>query len=151
MTPQRSQREKAAILLVAMLSVFPLPYILPHGAVTFSVFVVPIILAAAAGATVARSIFGETLLFSIAPIQPHSLAEMPAIVLLGLAAGTASALFVAVQARALRVRSGLPFTRIAIGGLISALAILAVPEAMGVGYDSLNAALIVTFAPSALV
>lgn len=46
MTPQRSQREKAAILLVAMLSVFPLPYILPHGAVTFSVFVVPIILAA---------------------------------------------------------------------------------------------------------
>ena len=103
---------------------------------------IPIILSAAAGATVARSIFGETLLFSVAPIQPHSLAEMPAIALLGFAAGTAAALFVVVQARTLRVRSGQPVTRIAVGGLITAFAILGVPEAMGVGYDSLNAALI---------
>lgn len=103
---------------------------------------VPVILAAASGATVARAVFGETLHFSVAPPALSSLAELPGVAALGLAVGTAAALFIALQSAVLNARHYLPFTRIALAGILTAGGALAVPSVMGVGYDSLNAALL---------
>ncbi|WP_127478232.1 chloride channel protein [Sulfurivermis fontis] len=103
----------------------------------------PVILAAVSGAVLTRAVFGDATAFSVPALEMHSLWELPWLVVIGLVLGTLSAAFI----RLLRASSAaLPkvplWLRTTLAGAIVGLLALAVPQIMGVGYDTMNAMLL---------
>ncbi len=109
---------------------------------TFASFI-PVMLAAAAADAVSVAVLGSEPAFVVPELSMGSLREMPLIIVLGLLAGAFSALFAhMLHGLAGSVRDW-PFWRRAIlagvgVGLLGAL----VPEVMGIGYDTVNDALL---------
>lgn len=102
---------------------------------------IPVMLAAITSTTMTRAVYGSEMIFSIPPISMASLWEMPFIALLGLVVGCCAALFMIILKTALRYIDKPIFSRMALAGLITGACALLAPEIMGIGYDSLNAAL----------
>ncbi len=103
----------------------------------------PVILAAVSGAVLSRAVFGDATAFSVPPLDMLSLWELPWLVLIGLVLGTLSAAFI----RLLRASSAaLPkvplWLRTTLAGAIVGLLAMAVPQIMGVGYDTVNGVLL---------
>ncbi len=102
----------------------------------------PVILATVSATTLTRFAFGEDLAFSVPPLNMGSMAELPLILLMGMALGAVAAAFIRLlrlfyqrgQALPLWLR---PMTAGALVGLIG----LVVPQVMGIGYDTVNDAL----------
>jgi len=104
---------------------------------------IPVILAAVSATTITRLVFGSAPAFVLPPLQLGSLAELPYILLVGLIMGTLAALFIQM----LQIFSGTLtrqaiWLRMTLAGLATGLCALIVPEIMGVGYDTVNAALL---------
>lgn len=102
----------------------------------------PVILAAASATVLSRLVYGADAALSVPDIHFGSLAELPLVVLTGLVAGTLAAAFT----RTLLYFSGtLPdlsvWARAALGGLATGLVGMAVPEVMGIGYDTVDQAM----------
>jgi CIC family chloride channel protein len=100
---------------------------------------IPVMLAAVAASAVSRTLSGggEALL-GIPVVELKSLWEIPYIVLLGLACGAAIALFIRVL-RFTAQHSHWPVAvRFALAGCFTGAIALAVPETLGLGYDSLG-------------
>lgn len=113
----------------------------------------PVILAAVTGASLAQALYGNAPLFTLPPLAPVTLAELPILALGGIAIG----LFAALQLRLFaRLRNGrfnrapLPLRFVAAGLLTGSVAIT-VPEVMGVGYDTVQLALLGELTLSALL
>ena len=103
--------------------------------------IIPIILAAVSATALSNAVFGSESTFRAA-IEIGSLAEMPLVLLLGLAAGTVSALFNQLVESTTRHSQSLPFwLRTFLAGLLLGLFGVLVPQVMGIGYDTVNAAL----------
>lgn len=102
---------------------------------------IPIILASVAGAIVSRAVFGHETAFNVPALNMTSLWEIPYVLLLGVAAGLVSAGYIF----AVKGFQKLGHTPLVLrwGGLT--LATLAIswwlPEILGIGYDTVNAAL----------
>ncbi len=102
----------------------------------------PVILAAASAAALSRAVFGAEPVLSVPAVHFDSLAGLPLVLLTGLVAGTLAAIFTRSLLRVGALLPGLPVgPRMALGGLVAGLAALAVPEVMGVGYDTVDLAL----------
>lgn len=115
---------------------------------------IPIILAAITATTVMRAIGGTDKLFlfpDIDTIAMSSLAELPYIVLLGLVVGGCAALFMMILKLGLRQAEKPIALRATLAGLITGCCALAIPEVLGIGYDSLNAILANEYAPSIII
>ena len=102
---------------------------------------IPVMLAAITGTTMTRAVYGSAMLFSIPPIAMSSLWEIPFIALLGFVVGCCAALFMTVLKTALRYADKPVLPRLALAGFITGCCALVAPQVMGIGYDSLNAAL----------
>lgn len=102
---------------------------------------IPVMLAAITGTTMTRAVYGTESLFLIPPIEMASLWELPYIILLGLIAGSAAALFQMTLKLGLRFSEHSILLRCIAAGFVTGCVALLVPEVMGIGYDSLNAAL----------
>jgi len=103
--------------------------------------ITPVILAAVSATMLSNAVFGSESAFRVA-VEIGSLAEMPLVLLLGLAAGAVSALFNQAVESTTRHSQSLPFwLRTAIAGLLLGLFGVLVPQVMGIGYDTVNAAL----------
>ncbi len=103
----------------------------------------PVILAAVSGAVLTRAVFGADTAFSVPPLDMHSLWDLPWLALMGLVLGTVSALFI----RLLRASAGVLATsplwlRTTLAGAVTGLMAMAVPQIMGVGYDTVNGMLL---------
>jgi H+/Cl- antiporter ClcA len=105
---------------------------------------IPLVVASAVAAGVHSSLFGSGPLFAVPSHRFAGLARLPLYAVLGLACG----LLAVVVTRVLsRVEDGFarlpvdPLWHPALGGLAFALVGLAVPAALGVGYDSIGAVL----------
>ncbi len=103
---------------------------------------VPIILAAVAGATVGQLAFGAAPSLPVPPVVLGSLWELPLIVTAGLAIGALAAAFSRALLHVAACARPWPWpARLTAGGLATAAAGLAVPEVMGLGYDTVGRAL----------
>ncbi len=103
--------------------------------------IIPVILAAVSATALSNAILGSESAFRAA-VEVGSLADMPLVLLLGLAAGTVSALFNQLVETTAHHSQALPFwVRTSLAGLLLGVFGMLVPQVMGIGYDTVNAAL----------
>ncbi len=104
---------------------------------------IPVIIAAVTATVVSNAVLGDAAVFSVPPLQLGSLAEVPLVVVLGFLAGTLGAAFIQlVQSIASRTRGWPIEAQMAAAGVAVALLGAALPEVMGIGYDTINTALL---------
>ncbi len=102
----------------------------------------PVILAAASATVLSRVVFGADPALSVPAIHVVSLSELPLVLLTGLVAGTLAAAFTRALLHFSAVLPDLSvWARAALGGLAAGLVGMAVPEVMGIGYDTVDQAM----------
>jgi CIC family chloride channel protein len=103
----------------------------------------PVILSAVTATTLTRIVFGNIPVFDIPAMQLGSLMELPYVLLMGIVLGTMAAMFIHVLERTTRLTDSWSiWWRFTLAGLCVGLVALVVPEVMGIGYDTVNQALL---------
>jgi H+/Cl- antiporter ClcA len=103
----------------------------------------PVILAAVIATTLTRIIYGSMPAFIVPNMQLGSLLELPYVILMGMVLGTLAALFITLLQRFTGLVTGWPvWTRCTLAGLATGLIAMVVPEVMGIGYETVNQALL---------
>jgi CIC family chloride channel protein len=103
----------------------------------------PVILAAVGATALTRPFYGQDPAFHVPQLALRSLWELPYVALVGAAIGVAAAAFSALLVFFTRLGQRLPFALSSfLGAAAVALCALAVPEVMGIGYDTVNRALV---------
>jgi CIC family chloride channel protein len=103
----------------------------------------PVILAAVAATSLSRIVFGPDPAFAVPNFQLASLLELPWIVLLGLLVGCLAAAYVYGVRRLDEHTRGLPlWLRTTAAGALVGMCALIAPEVMGLGYDTVQLALL---------
>ncbi|PLY14451.1 MAG: chloride channel protein [Sedimenticola sp.] len=104
---------------------------------------IPVMLAAVGATAVSYLAFGSEPAFLVPAHQFNSLGEIPLVVLLGVTAGAVAALFIHLLQQVAKNASRFPFwQRTTLAGLVVGVLGLWVPQVMGIGYDSVNSALL---------
>jgi H+/Cl- antiporter ClcA len=112
---------------------------------------IPVILAAVSATGLSILAFGNEPVFSIPTLELTSLKELPFVALLGLLTGLFSTLFIkSMEVTATRSREWSFLVRATLASIIVALCGLAFPQVMGIGYDSVNSAMLSEFSLSLL-
>jgi len=112
----------------------------------------PVILSAVTATTLTRLVYGSEQVFLIPPMQLGSLLELPYVILMGLTLGGIAALFIHLLQHSTTLSKGWPiWVRCTLGGGIVGLIGIAIPEVMGIGYDTVNHALLGQLALSVLI
>jgi chloride channel protein, CIC family len=102
---------------------------------------IPIILASVTGAIVSRAFFGDDTAFSVPPLAMHSLLELPAVLALAFAAGCLASAFIWLVRYLQRLNKFPLWFRWGSLSCTTAAISWYLPEVMGIGYDTVNAAL----------
>ncbi len=103
----------------------------------------PVILAAVSANALSILLFGSAPAFTLPELQLGSLKELPLLLILGVAIGSIAALYNhMLQQLTLRSRHMVFWQRTTLAGFLVALCSLAAPEVMGLGYDTVNSALL---------
>ncbi len=102
----------------------------------------PIILAAVSAAIVTQAAYGPEPAFTVPPLVLNSLGEVPWILLIAVVIGVAAALFIQLVDLAGRHSHRPVLLRIGVCGLLMVPFALLVPQTMGIGYDTVSAAII---------
>lgn len=103
----------------------------------------PVILAAVSATWLSIAVYGPEPAFNIPSHALSSLWELPLIVALGFVVGAVAAAFVALVGElASRARPYPIWLRTTVAGAVTGLCALAVPQVMGIGYDTVNSALL---------
>ncbi len=104
---------------------------------------IPVILAAVTATMMSNAMLGSEVAFTMPAMALGGLSEIPLVILLGLVAGVVSASFThLVQVVATNTRNLAIWWKVLLAGVITGLLGLAVPEIMGIGYDTVNATLL---------
>ena len=103
---------------------------------------IPVIIAAVTSTLLTHYFIGPEPAFVVAPLSLHSLAEIPYIALAGIVIGCAAAGFIHLVQVFARLNHWPFWLRALLAGSITALAALSFPEVMGVGYDTVNGAML---------
>ena len=112
----------------------------------------PVILAAVSATVLTRLVYGSAPAFDVPTLQLVSMSELPIVLLSGIVIGILGAMFIRLLLFFTTCLSNWPiWLRMALAGLIAGLCALLVPEVMGVGYDTVNTALLSEYALTALV
>lgn len=102
----------------------------------------PVILASVSGAVVTQVVFGEHSSFAVKPIEMNSLLELPFMALAGVVIAVLAVLFSKLQLTLYRSQQLPTIVRFTIIGATTGAIAVAVPEVMGLGYDTLEAAML---------
>lgn len=103
----------------------------------------PVILAAVTATTLSQSVYGPMPAFSIPNLHIGSLLELPYVILMGGILGTLAALFIYLLQRFTGLLGTWPvWLRCTLAGLLVGVIAIAVPQVMGIGYDTVNQALL---------
>ncbi len=103
----------------------------------------PIILAAVSATAVTRFVFGAEPAFSVPSLHLASLLELPYLLVMGLVIGTLAAIFIGSLKWLTETSSGIAiWKRLTLAGILTGLCALVVPEIMGIGYDTVNQAML---------
>lgn len=98
----------------------------------------PIILAAVSAAIVTQAVYGSEPAFNVPALTMNSLLEIPWILVIAIIIGVAAAVFIHLVENMGRHLHRPVLLRIAIAGLLMVPFALAIPETMGIGYDTVN-------------
>lgn len=101
---------------------------------------VPVILASVMGTAVSRAVFGKSALL-VGTSDMTSLLELPYMVFFGLVISLSASVYIRLNIATLKLLSKPIFLRLLIAGLYTSTVALFIPEIMGLGYDTVNAAL----------
>ncbi|WP_431687032.1 chloride channel protein [Hahella sp. NBU794] len=101
----------------------------------------PIILAAVTAAIVSQPIYGDDPAFVVPNFSLNSLVELPYIVAVAILIGMCSALFVKIISQTTEKVKTPILWRLLAAGLMTGLVALALPQIMGIGYDTVNDAI----------
>jgi len=113
---------------------------------------IPVILSAVSATAMCNAVFGDHPVFTLPSVHIGSLWELVPVVVLGIAAGVLSAIFIqAVQTVAARGARFPLEVRLVMAGVMMGGMGLFLPQVMGMGYDSVDAALHGGFTLSILV
>ena len=103
----------------------------------------PVILAAVSANALSILVFGAEPGFNLPELRLGSLHELPVLLILGIIVGsTAAAYNIMLQQFAMRTRQMVFWQRTTLAGLLVSLCGLFVPEVLGIGYDTVNSALL---------
>lgn len=103
----------------------------------------PIILAAVSATALTRFVFGAEPAFSVPALQLASLFELPYLLIMGLVIGALAAAFITTIKWLAKTSSQIIiWQRLTLAGALTGLCALVVPEVMGVGYDTVNQAML---------
>ncbi len=112
----------------------------------------PVILAAVSGTVFMRLIYGSAPAFDVPTLQLASMGELPFVLLSGIAIGVLGALFIRLMLFFTASLTRWPiWLRMGSAGFIAGICALFVPEIMGVGYDTVNTALLGEYALTAFI
>ena len=111
----------------------------------------PVILSAVTATVIGRLVGLDQTILVTQQMQLNSLAELPFIILLGFLAGCAVSLFVVILKYAMRLGHLSVLTRFTLAGLLTGTLAVAVPQILGMGYDTLNQVLLHQLAPALLL
>ncbi|MEH6544221.1 MAG: chloride channel protein [Porticoccaceae bacterium] len=103
---------------------------------------VPVILAAVAGALVSRVAFGAAPAFEIPVIHLAGLMELPYLAACGVAIGLVCALILTLHVAVTKFAQRPMWINLLVAGFLAGGIGMAVPEVMGVGYDTLELAML---------
>ena len=101
----------------------------------------PIILAAVSAAIVTQAVYGTEPAFSVPALTMNSLLEIPWILVIAVIIGVAAAVFIQLVDSTGRHHHRPVLLRLTIAGLLMVPFAIVVPETMGIGYDTVNAAI----------
>ncbi len=112
----------------------------------------PVILAAVSATALTRVAFGADPAFVVPPLHLGSLWELPYVLAMGVVIGLLAAAFIAlIRLFATHADRVAFWVRATLTGLVVGLCALAAPQVMGIGYDTVNDALLGQLALSTLV
>ena len=103
----------------------------------------PVIIAAVTATTFSRIVFGGDPIFTVQPFDLVSLSELPLVALMGIIIGCISAVFTQMTLFMTDVwKDKSIILRMTLAGLIVGAISAIIPQVMGIGYDTVNSALI---------
>lgn len=102
----------------------------------------PVILASVSAAVISRMVYGAETAFAVPPLSIESLWDIPFTILMGVILGSMAALYIRITSYCGRFRHYPVLPRALVAGAITGTIALAIPSIMGVGYDSVNQALL---------
>lgn len=103
----------------------------------------PVILSAVSATALMRLVYGSAPAFAVPALELGSVLELPYVLLIGIAIGALAAAFIRLLQFFTPLLSDRPlWLRTTLGGLIVGLCALPAPQIMGVGYDTVNSALL---------
>ena len=102
---------------------------------------IPVMLAAVSASAIRRTLAGGVSVFSVPAVELNSLWEIPYIILLGIVCGISVAGFIYLSKQAAKLSHWPVMLRFGIAGLLTGTLALAVPQVLGIGYDTLDLAL----------
>jgi CIC family chloride channel protein len=103
----------------------------------------PIILAAVSATALTRFMFGAEPAFVVPSLHLASLFELPYLMIMGLVIGTLAAAFITSLKWLTKISSNIViWQRLTLAGALTGLCALLVPEVMGIGYDTVNQAML---------
>ena len=103
---------------------------------------IPVILASVIGAMITRSVYGSEPAFTVPALEMHSLLEFPFLIAEALFMGALAALFIWVCVNTAQKAPKSLWARFLIIGLLNGLIAVLIPQMMGIGYDTVNLALL---------
>ncbi len=111
----------------------------------------PVMLSAVAASALSRQFGGGSEIFDLASAQLASLWEIPFVVLLGIFCGCCAALFIRLSTLTAQLANWPIVLRFTLAGMVTGGLGILVPEALGMGYDTLGKVLFDDVALSALI
>ncbi|TQV71709.1 chloride channel protein [Exilibacterium tricleocarpae] len=103
---------------------------------------IPVILASVSGAAITQLVFGEGVTFNVTPVQTTTLLELPYIAASGIVIAACAAAFIRLHLAVQNIRTPSIAMRLGLAGLLTGSVAVLVPQIMGVGYDTVAAAML---------
>lgn len=103
---------------------------------------IPIILSSVSGALISRVCFGDAPAFSIPALTMGSMLELPFLIFCGVIVGLASTVVLKLHQYIQGLKNLSLSTRLLAAGVLTSIAAAFVPQIMGVGYDTVEAAML---------
>jgi H+/Cl- antiporter ClcA len=103
----------------------------------------PIMLSAVSAAVLTQAVFGSQPVFSVPALRLATITELSGFFVMGLIIGSLAAGFIWLMRMTItKSKSFAFFNRMVAAGLVTGLGAMAVPQIMGIGYDTVNAAIL---------
>lgn len=103
----------------------------------------PIMLSSVSAALLTQAVFGSAPVFSVPALKLATITELSALLVMGLFIGCLAAMFIWLLRTTTANTKNIAFVyRMGLAGLLTGVCAMAVPQVMGIGYDTVNATIV---------